>query len=46
MINIGAQDFFAIWFKNFLISAMIAFPVAVCLVFIIDKLMKKFFIVE
>lgn len=46
IINVGAQHFIDIWAKNFLISATIAFPVAVCMVFIIDKLMKKMFIIE
>lgn len=46
IIHFGPQNFLDVWAKNFLISATIAFPAAVCLVFAVDKLMKKLFIVE
>jgi hypothetical protein len=39
-------DFFDMWFKIFAVNVVVSFPVALMLVFFIDKFMKKFFVVE
>ncbi|MDF3046938.1 MAG: hypothetical protein K0R73_56 [Candidatus Midichloriaceae bacterium] len=40
------MDFLNIWLEVFAVSAVVSFPVALLLVFVIDKFMKKLFVVE
>jgi hypothetical protein len=44
MLNVGLQHM-DLWFHNFVISLTIGFPIALLLVFGIDKLMNKIFII-
>jgi hypothetical protein len=46
IINIGLHSFATIWFKNFFISMVIGFPIALLLVTLVSRVLAYFFTVH